>query len=72
MSSVGQRLAEARRLAGYTPLEASRLSTMPRFIIRRFEAGLVKPGRLDLKCLGEVYGCSVEFLVGVERCYESG
>ena len=64
MSSIADRLREAREQAGYTTLEAGDLSGVPHCELRRIETGLTEPDRIDVRRLCVIYGCSIEWLLG--------
>jgi hypothetical protein len=64
MTSVAERLTQARKNAGYTPLDAARLSGVPQFAIRSFEVGAAEPDRLELRRLCVLYGGKGDFWMG--------
>jgi transcriptional regulator with XRE-family HTH domain len=62
VSSLADRLHRARLNSGNTIEKVSDLSGVASGDLSLIEAGQTEPEGVDLERLGQVYGCSVEFL----------
>lgn len=73
--AFGLRLRTARELAGLQQVQASERVGLPVRSLRRWEAGLADPGVEKTMRLAEVYGVSVDWLLGrteVRACVRPG
>ena len=64
MKIIAKRLKEARNRKGLTQEEVARRLGVTRSVIARYESGLNDPSTEKLTMLAEMYGVSVDYLLG--------
>lgn len=67
--TVGERIAELRKLRGYTQSELANKVGVSRQTIRKYESNVVEPSLFNASCICDVFKVSLDFLVrGEQRC----
>lgn len=64
-AEVCRRLILARQMAEFTTHKAARLVGVQRSWLLTLEAGLNEPSRVELASLAQIYGVSVDWLLGL-------
>lgn len=66
------RYRRARELAGLSLEHAAKLLDWPKWMLKNYESGRSAPPSVCVRLLSDVYGCSVEWLLGSDPVIPDG